>query len=315
LPRISASNLALTPPVLNKLLNRLRSNESATDVAEAQLKHDPAQLALLFRHFPVGARLSYFFDDRREFQFDTLVIGYRINDHLLHAKEGVQFDDDDLPCAFRIDAHTVVPVAKLDRLRLMLPDTSADQNKLDIVTRSELGRDGHLRKGATLTLRARTLGRGVPTMETTVDRKETLADGPFAGQATVLVEPDLEMIRVVDNRRKPRVKAAIAAALLHGAPPGTVTECLLVDFSEETLRLKANSGKLPALRIGSVVEVLFAVPPAGESYRLRGKVSRQSEQGAVIRFAELHLPASSDYRKIDTLDVLEIKTRLLNARG
>lgn len=300
--------------MLNKLISRLRSTEPATDVAEAGL--DPAQLALLCRYFPIVARLTYFFGHRREFQFSTLILGYRINDHTLYAQEGVELDDDDLPCAFCIDARTVVPVARIDKLRLLLPDMPEHQKKLDIVTRAELGRDGQFRKGATITLRARSLGRGVPTLDTLVDRRETLTDGPFAGQATVLVEPDLEMIRVVDNRRRPRVAATIAAALLHDdETPGAATTCRLVDFSDDTLRLRATSGELPALKAGSTVAVEFALGAPGECYRVRGKVLRQSGQGVVIRFAELFLPATDSYRKIDTLDVLEIKTGLLNSRG
>jgi len=94
-----------------------------------------------------------------------------------------------------------------------------------------------------------------------------------------------------------------------------VTMCRMVDFSEDTLRLRASSAALPALKNGSVVAVQFAVGPSGEGYRVRGKVLRQSEQGIVIRFAELYVAATDSFRRIDTFDVLEIKTGLLNPRG
>ncbi len=300
--------------MLDKLITRLRHPGSVAAVGASV--QDPAQLALLFRHFPVGARLTYFVEQRRELQFSTLILGYRINGHDLYAQDAIELDDDDLPCAFRVDGRTGIPLARVAKLRLLLPDTSAHQGKLDYVTRGELGRDGHLSKGVTLTLRAKSLGRGVPIVETIVDRKETLADGPFAGQGTVLVEPDLEMIRVVDNRRKPRVRSSVDATLFHGEPaPIAATPCRLADFSDETLRLRAKAGALPALKSGATVEVEFKVETSAEPYRVRGKLQRQSEQGAVVRFAELLLPATTTWRKVEMLDVLEIKTALLNVRA
>lgn len=306
------------PAVLNKLITRLRPAAlaaSAEDAAEAGL--DALQLALVFRHFPIGARLTYFPEYRREFQFSTLILGYRINDYTLYSQEGIELGGSDVPRAFRIDEHIVVPLAKVEKLGLVLPDTSSHQRKLDYFTRAELGRDGQFRSGVTITLQARSLGRGVPTLDTLVDRKETLAAGPLAGHATVLVEPVLESMKVVDKRRRPRLAAAIDATLQSGedGPGAVATPCRLVDFADDTLRLQAASGSLPTLKSNCVLAVQFAIRASGEVYRVRGKVLRQSDEGVVVRFVELFVPTDGAYRKIDTIDVLEIKTGLLNSRG
>jgi hypothetical protein len=222
-----------------------------------------------------------------------------------------------VPCAFRMDAPTVVQLAQVEKFRLLLPDTSSHQKKLDYVTRAELGRDGQFRKGATITLQARSVGRGVPTLDTLVDRKETQTGGPFAGHAAVVVEPDFASIKVVDKRRRPRLAAEIDAALLPAeVGPGAVTTmCRMVDFSDDTLRLQAASGALPELKQGRAVAVQFAVGPSAEDYRVRGKVLRQSEENLVVRFSELYVAATGGYRRLDPIDVLEIKTGLLNSRG
>jgi hypothetical protein len=302
--------------VLNKLISRLRPTPPQTDGDAGEAATDLVQLALVFRHFPIGARLTYFPEYRREFQFATLILGYRINDHAVYAQDCVELDNQDVPCGLRVGARTIVPLAKLEKVRLLLPDTTSHQGKLDYLTRAELGRDGQFRKGTTITLQARGLGRGVPTLDTHVERKETLADGPFAGHSTVIVEPDLESIKVVDKRRKPRLAAAVAATLLLGELPRVAaTECRLVDFSDDTLRLLAAVGDLPVLKVGGTAAVQFAAGPSGEIYRVRGKVLRRSEPSVVIQFAELYVPATGAYRRIDTIDVLEIKTGLLNSRG
>ena len=300
--------------VLNKLITRLRPTASMAEAVD--IAHDPSQLALVLRHFPIGARLTYFPEYRRQFQFSTLILGYRINDHTLYTQDGIQLDPDGMPRAFRIDGHTQVPLARLDRLRILLPDTSAHQGKLDYVTRAELGRDGQLRKGTAITLQARGVGRGVPTLDTVVERKETLNAGPFAGHAAVVVDPDLESMNVADKRRKPRLAAAIDAELLLDDGAATsATACRLVDFSDDTLRLQAVLGTLPALKTGTAAAVQFAIGASDECYRVRGKVVRQSERHIVIQFAELYVPATDNYRRIDTIDILQIKTRLLNSGG
>lgn len=294
-------------------MTRLRPAEAATEVVESA--YDPLRLALLFRHFPIGARLTYFPEYRREVKLNTLVLGYRLNDHAIFAREAIELDAEDQLQGFRIGPRKVLPVAELQTIFMLLPDTSVQAKKqLDYVTRASLGRDGQMRRGTALTLQAPSLGRGIPSIDTNIDRLETLEDGPFSGQDTILVEPDLASLKVVDNRRKPRVATAIPAELLVGHEiTGTLIACTMADFADDTLRLQPATGKFDPLKVNTAAVVQFSVGPAAQRFRLRGKVMRASEQAIVIRFGELAVGGT--YRKADSFDILEIKSGLLNSGG
>lgn len=294
-------------------MTRLRPAEAATEVVDPA--YDPLRLALLFRHFPIGARLTYFPEYRREAKLNTLVLGYRVNEHAIYAREAIELDAEDQLQGFRIGARKVLPVAELKTLHMLLPDTSVQAKKqLDYVTRASLGRDGQLRRGTAITLLAPSLGRGIPSLDTHIERLEKLEDGPFGGQETILVEPDLASLKVIDNRRRPRVATAIPAELLIGHEvTGTLIACTMADFADETLRLAPATGSFTPLKVGTPAVVQFSVGPAAQRFRLRGKVMRAAEQAVVIRFGELAV--GSTYRKADSFDILEIKSGLLNSGG
>lgn len=81
-----------------------------------------------------------------------------------------------------------------------------------------------------------------------------------------------------------------------------------------SLRLKPAPGKaLPPMKQNDKVAVVIDFGDAASTYRIRGVVFRIAADSCVIKLKQLY--KDGDFSPIKTMDVLEIKTGLLNLSG
>ena len=275
---------------------------------------DRAQVKLFNEHFPIGKKLRYYPENHRQFFFRTIVIAYSINDQVLCAHDAVLFDDEGFPKSFRNDDGKVVPFEKWETFRLLLPDTTEMESRLDYFTRADLGRGGQFCKGNIITLVGDVVNKCVPMLETTVNGHRVMPEGPYADTPAILVTPDLDTLVLADRRKKPRVKCTVAANL-HYANDSAVFACTLRDFSELTLCLGTNDAKnsMPPLNSQQVVTVEFSVDGEGTIYKIRGKVFRFGEDFCVVSIEQLY--RDGKFAKIILMDIVEIKTGLMNMQS
>lgn len=297
-------------PTMFDSLRKLFSSEPAA-TAEPESLFDAEKMRMLVEHFPIGRKLRYYPEYQRDIVFHTIVIAYRVNDQFIYARDAVTYRADGLPAGFTLSDKSLLPLAKLRKFQMLLPDTTSMEGKLDYFTRAELGPSGQFRSGNTITLVAETQERGIPSLDTRVDRRQVLNDGPYADSPCVLVTPELETLQVVDQRRKQRVQTEVRASLLfHAGAPAF--RCILSDFAETTLRLSVPEPgqSMPPLVAENHVIVEFDFGDVDTSYRLRGKVFRREDGFCVIRFEELY--KDGEFERIKMMDIIEIKTGLLN---
>jgi hypothetical protein len=291
------------------LWNSLSSPKSAESKVESAFDRD--KLKMLVEHFPIGKKLRYYPEYQREIVFDTIIIAYRVNEQFIYSRDDVLLDSESFPTGFKIGNKRILGVEQLERFQLLLPDTTSAELTLTYVTRAELGRGGQFRIGNAVTLFVETDDRGIPTVDTMVDRRQVMNNGPFADSSTILVTPEFDSLMVADKRRKQRVEAAIGADL-YIAVGGAPFNCVLGDFSEHSLRLRAGDYGLPmpAMEVGAAVDVEFVLGEPGTICRLRGKVFRRTDQFCVIDIEQVY--KFGDFEKIQAMDVMEITTTLLN---
>jgi hypothetical protein len=291
------------------LWNSLSSQKAAESGEEPAFDRD--KLKMLADYFPIGMKLRYYPEYQREIVFDTIIIAYRVNEQFIYSREDVLLDRESFPTGFKIGNKRILGVEQLERFQLLLPDTTSAELTLTYVTRAELGRGGQFRIGNAVTLFVETDDRGIPTVDTMVDRRQVMNNGPFADSSTILVTPEFDSLMVADKRRKQRVEAAIGADL-YIAVGGAPFNCVLGDFSEHSLRLRAGDYGLPmpAMEVGAAVDVEFVLGEPGTICRLRGKVFRRTDQFCVIDIEQVY--KFGDFEKIQAMDVMEITTTLLN---
>ena len=293
------------------LWNSLSSQKSGESVAAPAF--DRNKLKMLAEYFPIGTKLRYYPEYQREIVFDTIIIAYRVNDHFIYSRDAIVFDGEGFPTGFRIAGKKVLPVAALEKFQILLPDTTSAEKTLSYVTRAELGRGGQFRVGNAVTLFVETDDRGIPTVDTMVDRRQIMNTGPFADSATILVTPEVDSLILADKRRKQRVEAAILADL-YLAVEGAPFQCVLGDFSERSLRLRVGDVRwpMPPMAPEHTVVVEFVLGDAGTICRLRGRVFRRTDDFCVIDIDQVY--KFGEFEKIQTMDVMEITTTLLNMR-
>lgn len=274
---------------------------------------DGERLKLLVTHFPIGRKLLYYPEYHRKAVLHTIVIAYRVNGHYLYTNDGILRDEDDVPRAFMLEDGRMLPVEKLTSLEMLIPDTSEMERQLDYITRAELGPAGQFRKGNTITLVAENVERCLPSIDTIVERRQVIDDGPYANSPTILVEPELASLKIVDKRHHQRVQAALWADLYYAkeTPP---FRCVLRDFSENSLRLSVSdeAAHMPPMRNDGPVVVEFDFGSIETTYRIRGRTMRSEEECCVVQIEQMYRDA--DFEKIRPMDIIEIKTRLLNSR-
>lgn len=298
------------------LKNLFRPQEEAVVDIAPDVEHPftPERMKLLATYFPIGKKLRYYPEYQREIDFQTLILAYRVNDQFVYSRDGVKLDEGGIPMAFRTVDKNLLPVSKLIKFQLLLPDTSEMEKRLDYFTRAEIGSGGQFRQGNAITLVGETVGRGVPTVDTKVDRRQTLRSGPFADSPTILVSPDFETLMLADQRQRQRVETDVPASLYLTAD-GDPMPCVLGDFSDLSLRVNAIGAELPMpeLEPERHVVVEFAPGASAMPYRLRGKVFRRTDDFCVVEIE--HLYKNGAFGKIQGMDIMEIKADLLNRRA
>ena len=280
---------------------------------DADVALDGEMMKMLGEHFPIGKKVRYYPEFQRDIVFHTIIIAWRVNDHYVYSREAIQKDGDGMPVAFLVgEKKARLPLDKVRRLQLMVPDTTDMERSLDYARRATLGRNGQFVRGNTITLIADTCRNGIPSVDTLVDSRLRMKDGPYSDNQMILLRPDLDTLQIADQRQKARVQSRIPVSLYlkEDAPP---VGCILGDFSDVSLRLKAAPGQaMPPLKVNDKVVVVIDLGDAASTYRVKGSVFRAAADTCVIKLKQLY--KDGDFSPIKTMDVLEIKTGLLNLR-
>lgn len=273
---------------------------------------DRVKLKMLIEHFPIGKKLRYFPEYQRDIVFNTIVVAYSVNDHFLYSRDTIKTDREGFPLAFMVNEGTVrLPGDKVRHLSLLVPDTSDMDRTLDYYRRATIGKGGQFLKGNAITLLADIGQRGVPTVDTQVEKRLKMTDGPYAGNGMVLLTPELNTLGINDQRQKQRFKTQVPVNLyLSGdAPP---YGCVLADFSDQSARLAVGDAGsvMPPLASKDAVSIAFSLGDPPRGYVIQGVVFRRDDQSCVIHLDKLL--KDGEFANIKTMDMLEIKTGLLN---
>lgn len=295
--------------MLKKLWNSLNSPPAKSHAKPSAFDGD--KLKLLAEHFPIGKKLRYYPEYQRQIALNTIILAYRVNDHFIYSRDAVRLDAAGNVAGFRVGEKKILPLASLEQIHVLLPDTTEMEKTLDYFTRAELGPAGQFSKGNTITLVANSTERSIFSVDTHVYRRQIMKSGPYVDSSTVLVRLDLDSLALTDKRRKQRMAASVRADLFLGAG-SPAFPCVLQDFSETSMRLRAgNDGTpMPAMATRDKATVAFGFGDAASSYRIRGKVIRHTADFCVIQLEELD--RDGEFERIKMIDVVEIKSAILN---
>ena len=273
---------------------------------------DLERIRTLIEFFPIGKKLRYYPEFKKDIVFDTLVLAYCVNGGYIYSGDAIDRDSAGYPTVFRVgekEVHT--PVSTLKTFQLLIPDTSDLEMKLDYQRRALIGRGRQFNKGNYISLISNAAGRGVSTVDTEVAKQVVLPDGPYAHTNMILVTPELSSLLVTDQRMKTRAKTCVPVmlSLSGGQLSGP---CTIVDISEGAVRIRVRDREvtMPVMRPGE--EIILEVDLGeGELHcRIKGSVFRRSAESCVVLLEGLI--KDGRFVSFSPLDQLELKAGLLN---
>ena len=270
-----------------------------------------AELKLLTEFFPIGKELRYTPNLQLVVVLDTIIVAYRVNDHLIYSRNAIQTDGNGSPAAIAVGAEkTELPADQFRQIQLLVPDTSDMEGTLDYDRRAIIGRT-QFQPGNAITLLANAGVKGVASLRTQVTEQIVLKEGPYAGSKMVLLNPEFETFGITEQMHRTRGKTHVPVALYFkkDEPP---YPCTLSDFSESAVGLHSLDGQhnMPPMEQDHAVTIVIDLGEAAKTYTIKGRILRRSTDACVVRLEELF--RDHEFSRFNLLDSLKLKTSLLN---
>lgn len=284
-------------------------DRSGADDQPSQL--DGRTIARLMRYFPVGARVNYYPEYRKELLLESVVIAYAINGELIYS--AADPDCDEASGVLELHDQGARRVfSTINSFRIVVPVFNQSENKLDYARREELLKVGGLVNGNTITLMAENRNGQVPVLETEVEKRTILQQGFYSGQTVALLDVHTDSLLLTDQRAHLRLKTRLPATVqVTRRGETSLLNGVMVDFSDRSLRLVIDAGfvaeALP--RAGNKVVVSFNMPGQSEHVSLVGEVYRV--EGTALVLMLNGMVQKGQMVKLGQIETLKIKATLL----
>lgn len=292
------------------------SGEAKPQPAEGNThgKLDLDRLKALLEFFPIGKKLRYCPEFKKEIILDTVIVGYCVNGEFIYSGEAIERDAQGYPSLFHTSGiRGETPVAKLNLFQLLVPDTSNLELKLDYPRRALLGRGRQFIKGNDISLISVAGAKGLAKLDTEVAKRLTLEDGPYAHSDMILLTPELNSLTVSDQRTKARTKIHVPATLflLKEQISGL---CTIIDVSESAVRVLLQGGlntAMPGMNKKDEVIIDIILGESEQRYTIKGSViASRTQEICVIQMDGL--VKGGKLSNLEPLDRMELKARLLS---
>jgi len=293
---------------------RLKQPVSDPDKAVEQPLDGPA-LFRLMRHFPIGAKVQYYPEYRKEILLDSVVIAYVINDQLIYSALNLQCDPSSGVIEFD-DQNEHKVFKKITSFRMVLPVFTQSENKLDYVRREELNKIGGLVKNNVITLIAEQQDGKMPVLETVVEKRTVLKQGYYVDQTVALLEVDFESLMLTDQRAVMRLKTNLPATMqIVKRGVQELVNCHMADFSDRAMRLviAPDFEEVQLPKPGTPMMVSFNLPGHSEHISLMTEVFRAYDRTVVATITGMiH---KGQVTALGQVEILKIKANLLQHSG
>jgi hypothetical protein len=284
--------------------------------ADARRENTLDWLRPLIEFFPIGKRLRYCPEYKKEIVFDTFVVGYCINREFIYSGDAIERDSAGNPVSFHIARTDLrLDVSEIEWFQLVVPDTSQLELKLDYERRALIGRGRQFIKGNCISLTSSAVGQGAATLDTEVAKQITLDDGPYAQTKLIVLTPDLESLVVHDQRKKGRAKICVPVIL---SPDGEkdgekqAAHGTIVDISDGAIRIRTRDADhaLPETRENDSVVLTVNLAEAERQHTIKGTVIRRSPEICVVRVDSFM--KNGNFVAFGPLNHMELKAELMN---
>ena len=277
--------------------------------AEIDIGLDISKINEVILRFPIGKKIHCFPEFQSQLTFESIVIGYSINNALVFSLNDIYHDareNGDVLFVKNNDGEQRFKYFKT--FNIIIPDNTDDNHQLDYLRKSEIRRFA-FRNGNNLTLIADNTERGTPQVETTVTRTTIPKDGYYANNKVVYLGPNLDSLSYIDQRQHYRLRIWLPATLSISA--NNPVSCHLFDFSDESVQIRFDDGDTLPVKISDNDEAVmkFQLDESSPPFIIRGNILRKNNNAVVITLN--HIFKDDKFCRLDLIDKLVIKTTLL----
>lgn len=274
-------------------------------------------LVRLFRHFPIGSRVSYFPESKKDLRLESVILGCTINRHFVFSQGQIQFHEDaGGPKVVLTEDDTDFEVKEIQNVNLLIPFQARSeidyQSGADDESGSQLYQKNanDFNRDNVITLISQMPQGGVPHMETTVRSLSVLTKGFYANHKVVMLDPFLNTLTEVDQRRLRRVVTRIPLALrvAREVPP---VACILEDFSERFIRVRMAEADAQSdqLAIGRRLALALESSEPDHPFTFQGTIHRKKKNTVIIELKAIL--REGRFVEFQLVDQLAFKAALL----
>lgn len=294
---------------------RLFGNNSVTEKTseekpEVVKRLDIAKINEVIRCFPIGKKIRYFPEFQAQLTLETIIIAYSINNELIYSQKDIRFDSvSDKDALYITRNGSQQQIKHVTSFSIIIPDDTEDNSKLDYSRKAELGKNS-FRRGNNITLIANNMDKGIPQVDTTVNKTALLKDGYFANHKVVYLEAQLKSLAYIDQRQHYRLKTWIPAAFKISDYDNPV-RCHLFDFSDECAQVRFDDDNALPRNIVDDAEatITFQMDNTSPPVTIKGSILRKNNDAVVITLDQIL--KDERFTRLDLIDLLAIKTTLL----
>ena len=308
---------------MKKFLNLTGTNPQKSDDPVINNSLCLKSVCNILQHFKISSRLKYFPEYQKEKKYDTIIVAYAINNYLIYSNKDLQLIVNEGHQKLQLtELGNPIVIDRIKSFQLFLPyferkeihfskstylpNGTAEAQEVKEVTAKDFIR------GNSITLFIRnTEIKGIPHLDTTVEKKVILKDDIYANRPLVLLTPLLDSFECIDFRRFNRLNTNIPCLFSLGKNKSE-HQCTIQDFSERFIRiefLEDNEKTIRGLTPETKIYLKILSEQDDENIICRGKIFRIRKCFIVV---SLHnIMKGGKYQNIDELDEIYIKSTLL----
>ncbi|MFQ5488087.1 MAG: hypothetical protein ACE5ET_06565 [Gammaproteobacteria bacterium] len=293
-------------------LTKQTGGKGKEEAQEVRKQLDNERVVEIMECFPIGGKIRYYPEFRKDIVLESLIIAYGINNYLVYTQNDIHIErpENAPPRILLDDDWKDVAVNEMHSFCFVIPDVGATDKDLDYISKAALKSGGWFQRGEQFTIMSLFTHKGVPHIDVRIRKNVLLKEGYYANHSVVVMEVLPATLNHVDQRQHYRIKTSIPVGL-YLSEDSDPYECLLVDFTESSFKLRVDMHQGLERQLSRRRSVIVAVDLAAQmrSFILKGKVLRQDEEHVVISLKSRLV--DKQFEDIDLLGAIDLKACLL----
>ncbi len=282
-----------------------KKTPDAMNDSDLRVVLDSSKLCKMMPYFPIGNSVKYYPEYREEVILNTIIIAYLINNETVYSNADITYSADDNKLI--LNGKTIDEV---NSFAMLIPPETRGETELDYERKERLRKSGGFSKGNSITLVGKEKDGKISTIDTMVKKYARLKDGYYNDTQVVVLNVDPALLVLKDQRTQKRLEAQIPG-LIQTKYYTEHTQCTIVDFSEQTIKITCDDNEIVAMSChkGETITLTFDLPNSPEPNIMRGKVMRTEGASMIIELTNILI--AETFEKLAPIDLIEIKAKLL----